>query len=213
MFRSALLDRSADDGDEDIEKMELQRGMAMATHVSGWKVGTVAAVWGGAVLLVLQVHQLRLPGTYEHSVCGLWGCGPPLQALLAMHGFWLVLLSLPVGLCCGLLAPRRLLAVSLLAVVLGTAGIAGVVAWEAEHWLPIASELQRDYFLQRCLFAVGTMTDVPLVQFVLAGFVGSVCAWWRGPRARKTQERFESTVSRFEQIPSRELLTTTRREG
>lgn len=182
----------------------------MATHASGWTVGLIAAAWGGAIMLVLQLHQL--PGDFGHSVCGPWGCGPPLQALVAMHGFWLVLLSLPVGLCCRFVTPRWLMGISLLAVVLGVAGIAGVVVWEAEHWLPQANELQREYFLQRCLFAVGTMTDVPLVQVVLAGLVGSACAWWRRPHVVKADDTPVSTVSRFEQIPSRELVTTHRRE-
>jgi hypothetical protein len=180
----------------------------MATSLGGWKPGGIAALWGGAMMLVLQAH--RLPGHHGHAVCGLWGCGPPLQALIAFHGFWLVLLSLPVALCCRLIDPTRLMAVSVLTIVVGIAGIAGVVAWEAEHWLPNVGELQREYFLQRCLFRVGTMTDVPLVQLVLAGIVGSACAWWRRPRDGKSGATRDNTVSRFKQISSRAPLTMTR---
>jgi len=180
----------------------------MQTNVSGWKVASLGAVWGGAVLLVLQAH--RLPGNFSHSICGVWGCGPPVQALIAMHGFWLVLLSLPVGLCCRFMTANRLLAVSVLALALGLAGIAGVVVWQAEYWLPNASELQREYFLERCLFAVGTMTDIPVIQMALAGLVGIVTAWWKRPQGADADTTNGETVRRFEQIPTRQLLTTSR---
>jgi hypothetical protein len=78
------------------------------------------------------------------------------------------------------------------------------------HWLPIVSELQREYFLQRCLIAVATMTDVPLVQIALAGLVGSMCASWRRPRPAETGTVNRDTASRFDRIPTRELLTMKR---
>ena len=39
----------------------------------------------------------NLPGEYGHSLCGPWGCLPPLQALAAMHLFWVVVLGPPVA--------------------------------------------------------------------------------------------------------------------
>ncbi len=153
----------------------------MASRLTGEKLTIMGAAWVGAILLVLQAH--RLPGNFSHAVCGPWGCGPPLPSLIAMHGFWLVGLSLPVVLCGRLLTPHRLMAVSAVILVLSLAGIAGVVVWQFEHWLPAASEMQREYLLQRCVFAVVTLTDAPLVQGLLAGIAGGITAWFRLPKS------------------------------
>lgn len=127
----------------------------------------IAGLWGAGLMLVLQVHQL--PVGNSHAICGPWGCGPPLPALISYHGFWLVLLSLPTALCCRFLRTRPLLLVGGTAVLVGLVGIAGVIYWESTHWLPHVQTIQKDYFPQRCLFSVAILVDVPLVQVLLAG--------------------------------------------
>ncbi|MCA9061753.1 MAG: hypothetical protein KDA96_01760, partial [Planctomycetaceae bacterium] len=42
--------------------------------------------WGTLQLSDAPIFQ-------EHSVCGVWGCGPPTNALLACHLGWLVFLA------------------------------------------------------------------------------------------------------------------------
>lgn len=126
-------------------------------------------IWGVALWGVLQISRLPLPGT--HGVCGVWGCGPPVQALIACHGGWLVTLTpvacmVPVRLT-GRQSRRSgwgLMFVSFL-------GVASVGLYEALTWLPEASEWVRGYFLHRWAFCVITMTDVPLLE---AGFLGMV---------------------------------------
>ena len=76
------------------------------SKVSGWSVSALVAVWGVSLLGVLQIQHLPLDA--GHSVCGPWGCGPPLPPLIAYHGFWIVLLSLPTVLGCRGLAPSAL---------------------------------------------------------------------------------------------------------
>ena len=63
--------------------------------------------WGGACLAVLQ--PARWPDLFgEHSVCGPWGCGPPMSALVAVHGFWLVVFAAVVrGSTVGMARPHR----------------------------------------------------------------------------------------------------------
>jgi len=127
----------------------------------------IAGLWGAGLMLVLQVHQL--PVGNSHAICGPWGCGPPLPALISYHGFWLVLLSLPTALICRFLPTRPLLLVGGTAVLAGLLGIAGVIYWEATHWLPQVQAIQKEYFRQRCLFSVAMLVDVPMVQILLAG--------------------------------------------
>ena len=60
-----------------------------------WKLVLGLIGWGLAGYAVLSLGQL--PGEFGHSLCGPWGCLPPLQALAAMHLFWaLALLPLIV---------------------------------------------------------------------------------------------------------------------
>lgn len=125
-------------------------------------------LWGLTLWLVLLISHLSLPG--GHSICGAWGCGPPLSALVACHGAWFVILFpvLP-------LFRRRLAAwesrVGWCMMFAGLAGILGVAAHEVLYWLPAASEWQRQFLLQRWLFSVATWTDVPLLPMTLLGSV------------------------------------------
>ena len=52
-----------------------------------------AGAWAAALFGVLSLQYLPDRFFGEHSVCGPWGCGAPLPALLACHGFWLVLFA------------------------------------------------------------------------------------------------------------------------
>ena len=125
--------------------------------------------WGAVVFGVLQVH--RLPAFTEPSICSpAWGCGPPLNALISYHGFWLVLFASPIWLMSRLLTIKRLHAIGSLLATLGVVAVIAVVIWQAINWLPTASEFQRGFFIQRCLFKVAVMVDVPTVQVLLAGF-------------------------------------------
>ena len=51
-----------------------------------WRFLAYCCVYGVGAFGALQLGRLEL----GHSICGPWGCGPPTEALLAMHCFWLV---------------------------------------------------------------------------------------------------------------------------
>ena len=61
------------------------------------RTGLLFGAWVFALLGTLQVHRWEglLGG---HAICGPWGCGPFLSALIGYHGFWLILLLLPAWL-------------------------------------------------------------------------------------------------------------------
>lgn len=136
------------------------------------------AAWGGAFWGVLQLAQVHT--SWDHAVCGPWGCGPTATALVSCHAAWFMVL-LPVcvaGNRCLRDSRRRQL--GLVLVALAAATLVGVIAREAATWLPTASDYQRPYFVQRCIFAVATWTDFPIVQLIMLGVIWSLVA--KSPR-------------------------------
>lgn len=141
--------------------------MRITKRTTGWLYSLAAVAWCGAIWGTLQLQHL--PSDSAHSICGVWGCGPPLPALLACHGFWVALLAFPTAVLCIHVPAQRLRKLGLFLVLAGIAGLLGVAAWEGVQWWPRASVLQRQYVIQRYLFSVSTLVDLPLVQVVLAG--------------------------------------------
>jgi hypothetical protein len=138
----------------------------LATANGKWYLAAFLG-WVGVLFASLQLQQL--PGDFSHSVCGPWGCGPPLQSLLACHGFWATLFVLPTGCCARSIQPPHLRRLGYLLTTIGFCSLIVVAIWQSVTWLPAASEWQREYFLQRYLFSIGTLIDVPMVQALLAG--------------------------------------------
>lgn len=179
----------------------------MEKPVSGWRTIMLTAAWGGALFGVLQLY--RLPNDPNHSVCGPWGCGPPVQALAACHGFWLVLFSLPTLLLCRRLDSATIRWTGLLLFACGILGLAGIAVWEGTHWWPRAGELQRHYIVQRYLFAVATLVDVPVVEIVLAGLACFGAALLRDYRQTQRPNRQKQPPPAQRNSAIREALLST----
>lgn len=118
--------------------------------------------WSLALIGSLQIHQLG--GRLGHAVCGPWGCGPPVAALIGYHTFWCLLifpaaLILRVRWC-----PRacRHLGVGLLIV-----GIVGTVALLLIDGFNNAAA--ETYPLRWSMFRIVTFVDFPLLQLALTG--------------------------------------------
>ena len=123
--------------------------------------------WAAGLFGVLQVHQLE--GWFGHALCGPWGCGPPVSALIGYHGFWLLLMLLPAWWLKQQLssaALRRLGTGLLLVAAVGIAMLLAIDGWQT--WQRTA---MRPYMLQRGFFRLATFVDFPLVQLGLIG-------WW-----------------------------------
>jgi hypothetical protein len=96
---------------------------------------------------------------------------PPLQALVALHGLWaLALLAFGVW-AVRKWPPRCLRLVGLALIALGLAALAALVGRELLTWYPAVSPTQQKYLAQRILYVVGTSTDLPVVQVIVAGAV------------------------------------------
>ena len=146
----------------------------------GWRSAGVAALWGTACLGVLRLQDL----TYEfgHGICGPWGCGPPMQALLACHGFWTVNLAALLWVNHEWLPLRWERRLANLALLIAVAGFAAVAGHLMLFWYPHAAETVRAYVVQRYLFSIATLVDAPLVQLSMFGIAGTLLARKRAAR-------------------------------
>lgn len=145
-------------------------------------------LWGLALWGALALRDL--PGDWGHALCGPWGCGPPLQALLSIHAAWAVLLWAPAFVLPRIYASRSA-GMRRIGAILAAAGVGGLVAIAIRESLfagSSASESAANYLLQRILFVIATSIDAPVVQATIAGFV---LRW--GASSRKWAPAYPST--------------------
>lgn len=135
--------------------------------LSLWRWLGEIVVWG--LVLTGTLSIARLPGDWGHGVCGPWGCGPPLQALVACHLSWLVVLLPLAGVLRLWLSRHQQRVLGAIVLVIGAAGLGGMIAYDISGWWAEASEWQRPFLWQRVGFAMATQIDFPLVELVLAG--------------------------------------------
>jgi hypothetical protein len=125
--------------------------------------------WGLAAYAALSLASL--PGDFGESWCGVWGCLPPVQALAAMHLFWVVVLCPLVGWGLTKGRPHQLRRAGMLLFFAALAGIVVVVGRDLVVWLAAVTPAFRAYWARRALYTVVTLSDVPLLQGLLAGAI------------------------------------------
>ena len=131
-----------------------------------------AGMWGS-----LQVHKMDLNIT--HSICGRWGCGPPAEALIGYHGFWLFSV-LPIAMVAGwYFTPRTSRTVGRSVLLLSLVATIAYVAWDVVDFYRQAESAQ--YLLQRGFFTLVTTVDVPMIPTILAG---ALLMFWYGTRTK-----------------------------
>lgn len=131
------------------------------------KTTPMLLVWGAGMYGVLQLGNVE--SLNVHGICGPWGCGPPVSALISWHGFWLLLVAPVVGLTLRGCSQTWLRRGGLAVTSVGLLTLAGMAIWQAVTWLPQVPDGQPTYFVQRYLFTVITLVDVPIMPFTLAG--------------------------------------------
>jgi hypothetical protein len=132
-----------------------------------WLLASCA--WGVCLKWALLLQYLPASTFGQHTVCGTWGCGPPLPVLLACHTFWMVLLAPPAVVAAMRFPNRGVRLLGTILIALGATGLISVAGWEAATWLREANEWQRPYFVQRYLFSVVTLVDLPVLEVLLVG--------------------------------------------
>ena len=132
------------------------------------------AAWGVSLFGVLRIRFLE--DRWDHALCGVWGCGPPLSALVSYHGFWLLFI-LPMAVLYSRHLPpassRRIgivvFTISVFAIILLVV-VDAIIFWQ--------DSTGPDYIFQRCLFRLATYVGFPLIPMSLAGLV----FWFAGAR-------------------------------
>ncbi len=119
-------------------------------------------VWGLALTGTLSIANW--PGNWGHSVCGAWGCGPPLQALVACHASWLVVLIPVMARVRRITSFRTVRLAGAIGFSLAITCALGVVIHEYLTWYAQASEWQRPYFWHRVGFVIFTTVELPLLE-------------------------------------------------
>jgi hypothetical protein len=133
--------------------------------LSSFRIIAGIVVWGVIFLATLSIGQVQ--ADWGHGICGPWGCGPPLQALIACHLSWLVVL-LPLAALIQT-TERFTRFVGSMLITFGLIGIVGIIAYELFTWWPSATELHRRYLWQRLGFSIVTLIDLPVIESIITG--------------------------------------------
>jgi hypothetical protein len=115
---------------------------------------------------------------------------PPLQALVALHGLWVLAFAGLVIWMVRKWPAQRLTVLGLTLFFAGLIALACFIGHDLLKWWPTETPSHRKYFIQRALFAVGTTPDIPLIQTTLAGI-----ALWLAGRRRRRQVQNHATIS------------------
>ena len=125
--------------------------------------------WG--VCLGSTLSLIRLPGNWGHGVCGPWGCGPPLQTLLACHLSWLVFLFPLLFVGGRFLSAKWQQRIAAMAIIFSLTLFAGFGIYERLSWWVDASQSQRRYFWHRVGFSILTSVEIPAIEILLLGVI------------------------------------------
>ena len=146
-----------------------------------WKYVLTSTGWACGLYGILNAESVLAPVIGgEHSICGAWGCGPPVESLIVWH--------IAV---CWVLIPAGRIAVRCCPVIRfnWVAMIAGLtlalllifVTVDTLNWWQTASSFGRQFVLRRVLFATVAYSDVPVASLAI-----SVVAIWRMAGRRMT---------------------------
>jgi len=137
--------------------------------VAGWLTAALAAV------LVATI-----PYDPGESLCGPWGCFPPVLALVSMHLLWFVALGAGTWAVARWL-PGLLRPLGFVLLLTGVVATGVYVTNDLVQWLSRMSDDLRPFWPKRVGYRLLTLSDVPLVQSTL---VGTLCVVrGRGARA------------------------------
>jgi len=123
----------------------------------------IFSVWG--LVLTGSLSITNWTGDWGHSVCGAWGCGPPLQALVACHLSWLVVLGPSSRLLLSRASRRVVFLVGTTGLTLALLTASAIGIHEHMNWASQVSELQQEYYWHRVGFVILTTVEIPVLEF------------------------------------------------
>ncbi len=127
----------------------------------------LATAWTCAVLLVLSIRNMT--GEWDHAVCGVWGCSPPLAAVASCQGVWALVL-LPILLWSDRTLSRRVVRITAnTLLVVSLTGLFAIVVYEYFHWFRFVKPEFQKHFGHRLMLSTFTQVDFPVVILFLSG--------------------------------------------
>ena len=148
-------------------------------------------VWGAALWGSLNFTSGETE--YVHSICGIWGCGPPTHVLIGWHLFWCIVFAPMFGLGLRRLGGTCLLHLGEGLFATGFLMALGIIGVDLASWWPEATELQRSYVDRRIPFALVTTVEVPALEILMAGLIFILVSFFS--RRRTTCSSFHCSAS------------------
>jgi hypothetical protein len=158
-------------------------------------------IWTAAIWAALKIAMVQTP--WDHALCGVWGCGPTLPAVLSCHLAWLIAIVPLAMMGRSILPSHWCWRLGVATSVLVVAVVLGVVAREAATWLPEVTEWHRRYFAQRCLFVIATWVDVPVIQLGLVGLF-----WWTARSESRREIANRKATDQPDFLPQFEMVNS-----
>jgi hypothetical protein len=125
---------------------------------------------------------------------------PPLQALLALHTFWVVVIGPPAIIAGRRLTPAYAERVGMAAVLIAVSGLAGIAVYEYLTWASGNIEL-RKYIFRRILFVVADSSMIPLLPLLAGGVLCFALGYSRRKQTRSSRDEMETGNQETEQLP------------
>ena len=116
-----------------------------------------------------------------------------MQALLALHGLWLLAFAGLARLIAIKWPPARVKCLGIALCAIGLAALGGLIAHDVLSSSPAGLSIYRKYIIQRALYVVGTTPDIPVIETILTGMALWVSA--RCTSRRQDEQRLPGGMS------------------
>lgn len=117
--------------------------------------------------MALSIRDVH--GDWDHAVCGVWGCSPPLAAVAACQAVWMLILF-PAAFWVSKFYTKRVQDITAKTVIaIACVAFAVLVVYEFFHWFLSVAPADRIYFGHRITLATFAQVDIPIVVLLLSG--------------------------------------------
>ncbi|TWT57023.1 hypothetical protein KOR42_03800 [Thalassoglobus neptunius] len=132
----------------------------------------LACLWGLAALSAVSFRDRTTE--LDHQLCGVWGCSPPVAAVVSCHLVWgLILLPLAIYVCANF-SIRIVRITGMTTVCVACCAILVLVVYEYFHWYTFVQPASRVYFGRRIALSLFSQIDFPIIPLLLMG----LGVWW-----------------------------------
>lgn len=124
--------------------------------------------WLAAMVTATSIYSI--PCEYDESFCGVWGCFPPLMALISLHLLWFIALAAVLH---ETYVRKRdyLFPAGLILTGISAIATSMVLGLDLRNWLIKSPSEYGIFWFNRLAYRAITFTDAPLVEGILIGLI------------------------------------------